>query len=44
MRTEIIKADKSLTFSMTTELIQGVPDSDTHPLIDTVEFDVGVNK
>lgn len=44
VRTEIIKADKSLTFSMTTELIQGVPDGDTHPLIDTVEFEVGVNK
>ena len=34
----------ALTFSMTTELIQGVPDGDTHPLIDTVEFEVGVNK
>ena len=44
VRTEVIKADKSLMCSMTTELVQEIPDTNEYPLIDTLEADIGVNE
>lgn len=44
VRTEVIKADKSLMCSMTTELIQEIPETTDYPLVDTLEATIGVNE